>query len=118
MALRVESIIGLWQMVDFRESGFFLGTTGARTPSSRPAGCSAYEMDFGSNPVDLFGRDDRDKDLPFTNSTSLSGQFAQQWKLRKVGEVSNSKLRRHLAHGKSFDCTDVAMGTLGHFIRL
>ena len=41
-------------------------------------GYSACQMVFGSNPVDLFGRDDGDEDLLFAQDTYPSGQFVQQ----------------------------------------
>ena len=70
-----------------------------RLNSTIPAeGVSAYKMAFGSNPADFFGWDDNDGDLLFTQDTSLSGQLAQQWKLRMraqesaLKEVANSKL--------------------------
>ena len=54
-------------------------------------GFSAYQMAFGSNPMD-----DQDGDLSFAQDASLSGQFAQQWKLRiraqeaALKEIANS----------------------------
>ena len=45
-------------------------------------GFSAYQMVFGSNPVDLFGWGGKDEDLMFPQDTSVAGQFAQQRKLR------------------------------------
>ena len=73
------------------------------------SGFSAYQMVFGSNPVDLFGWDDSDEELLFAQDTSLVGQFANhsgnligrtsEWKLRMraqeatLREVANSKLR-------------------------
>ena len=60
-------------------------------------------MIFRSDPADLFGWDDKDEDLMFTQDTSLSGQFVQQRHLRiraqeaALQEVANSKLRRLLA---------------------
>ena len=71
---------------------------------------------LGSNPVDLYGWEDADEDLTFAHVTSLSGQFAQQWKLRMMAqeatlkEITNSRLRRLLAFNKSFTCTDVKTG--------
>ena len=68
-----------------------------------PSGFSAYQMVFGSNPVDLFGWEDVDEDLLFAQDTALAGQFVQQWKLRMraheatLKQVANSKLRRLLA---------------------
>ena len=38
-------------------------------------GFSAYQMVFGSNPVDSFGWDDGDEDLLFARDSSLAGQF-------------------------------------------
>ena len=60
-------------------------------------------MVFGSNPVDLFGREDKGGNLLFAQDTSASGQFAQEWKPRIMAqeaalkEVATSKLRRLLA---------------------
>ena len=41
-------------------------------------GFSAYQMAFGSNLVDLFGWEDADEGMLFTQDKSPSGQFAQQ----------------------------------------
>ena len=49
-------------------------------------GFSAYLMVFRANPVDLLGWGDKDVDLAFAQDTSLSGQFAQQWKLRVMAQ--------------------------------
>ena len=49
-------------------------------------GCSAYRMVFGSNPAVLFGWEDKDGDLLFAQDTSRTGQFAQQWKLRRMAQ--------------------------------
>ena len=79
-------------------------------------GHSAYPMAFGSKPADLFGRADNDERMLFSKDTSLSGQFVQQWKLRKrqqeaaPREAANSKLRSLLPYNKSFNCADVAVG--------
>ena len=43
-------------------------------------------MVFESNPVDLFGWKEKDEDPLFAQVTSLSGQFAQQWKLRMMAQ--------------------------------
>ena len=37
------------------------------------SGFSAYQMAFGSNPVDFFGWEDGDEDILFARDTSLSG---------------------------------------------
>ena len=72
-------------------------------------GCSACELVFGSNAVDLFGRRDTDEDLLFAQDASSLGLFVRRWKLRMIAreaalkEVANNKLRRLLAHGRSFD---------------
>ena len=42
-------------------------------------GVSAYQLVFGSNPVDLSGWEGNDEDSLFTQDTSLAGQSAQQW---------------------------------------
>ena len=42
------------------------------------SGYSAYQLVFGSNPANLFGRGDADEDLLFTQDTSLSGQLVQR----------------------------------------
>ena len=42
------------------------------------SGFSAYQMVFGSNPADLFGSEDVDKDLPFAQDAPKSGQCVQQ----------------------------------------
>ena len=64
------------------------------------SGYSAYQLVFGSNPMDLYGWDDSEGDLLFAQDTSISGQFVQQWQLRiraqeaALREIANSKLRR------------------------
>ena len=76
-------------------------------------GHSAYQLVFGSNPVDLFGRDIEDEHLLFAHDTSLAGNLVQQWKLRMMaqedafGDAANRKLRRLLANKKAFNCTNV-----------
>ena len=66
--------------------------------------------------MDLYGWGDSEDDLLFAQDTSISGQFAQQWQLRiraqeaAPKEIANSKLRRLLAHNKTFDCVDVKSG--------
>ena len=47
-------------------------------------GYSGFQLVFGSNPVDPFGRGDRVEDLLFAQDTSLSDQFAQQRKQRMM----------------------------------
>ena len=46
------------------------------------SGYSAYQLVFGSNPMDLYGWDDSDDDLLFAQDASISGQFVHQWQLR------------------------------------
>ena len=80
------------------------------------SGYSAYQLVFGSNPMDLYGWIDSDEDLLFAQDTSISGQFAQQWQLRiraqeaALKEIANSKLRRLLAYNETFDCVDIKVG--------
>ena len=75
----------------------------------------ARQIVFGANPADLLGREDKGEDLTFAQNTSLSGQFAQQWTLRRTQQeaalavVANSKLRR-LVYNKSCNCADVKIG--------
>ena len=76
----------------------------------------AYQLVFGSNPVDLFVRDDKDGDLPSAQDTPLWGQFTNQQKLRMMAqaaalkEVAYSKLRRLLAYDASLNSSDVKIG--------
>ena len=76
-------------------------------------GYSAYQLVFGSNPVDLFGRDIEGEHLLFAQDTSLAGNLVQQWKLRVMvqedasGDAANRKLRRLLANKEAFNCTNV-----------
>ena len=82
------------------------------------SGFSAYQMVFGSNPVDLFGWDDGDEDLLSAQDTSLAGQFVNHWKLRMraqeatMREVANSKLRRILAHNQTFNSAELDVGDM------
>ena len=77
-------------------------------------GFSAYLIAVGSNPADNFGWGEEDEDLLYAQDTSLSGQFAAQWKLRMLAqkaalkEIANGKLRRILAFKNSLDSVDVA----------
>ena len=57
-------------------------------------GFSVHRMVFGSEPADLFGWDGREEDLLLTQATSLSGQFAQQWKLRMRARKLQTLLSR------------------------
>ena len=63
-------------------------------------GFSAYQIVFGSNPVDFFGWEDGGEDLLFAQDTPQSGQFVQQWRLRMRSqeatpkEIANGKFRR------------------------
>ena len=78
-------------------------------------------MGFGTKPADLSGWEDKDEILLFAQDASLSGQFAQQWKLgvtareAAMREVANNMLRRLLAHNKSFEYTDVHIGDAALF---
>ena len=80
------------------------------------SGYSAYQLVFGSNPMDLYGWGDSDDDLLFAQDTSISGQFVHQWQLRiraqeaALKEIANSKLRRLLAYNKTFDSVDIKVG--------
>ena len=79
-------------------------------------GCSASQLVSGSKPADLLGWGDRGEGLFFAQDASLVGQLARQWKSRMMAqeaalkEVANIKLRRLLAHNKSFRCADVRVG--------
>ena len=79
-------------------------------------GSSAYQMFFGSNPIDLLGWEDNNGALVFAQDTSSVGQFVQQRKLRMraqeatVKEVANSKLRRLRAYNKSYNSLDINIG--------
>ena len=81
-------------------------------------GYSAFQLVFRPYPADLYGWDYQDDDLLFAQDASVSGQFAQQWRLRAMaqeavlGEEASSKLRRRLARNITFDCTDVQIGDL------
>ena len=59
-------------------------------------GYSAYQLVFGSNPVDIFGWGGDDEGMLFAQDTAPSAQSASLWKLRMVArkEVANGKLRR------------------------
>ena len=86
-------------------------------------GDSAYQMVFGSNPVDLYGLGEKDEYLMVAQDTSLSGQFVKRWKLGVMAqeaalkEVANSTLRRLLASNKSSTCTDVKIGGTALFYK-
>ena len=76
----------------------------------------AFQLVFGSNTVDPFGRGAQDEDLLFTQGASAPGQLVQHWKLRTTAqeaamkEVAERSLRRLLAYDKAFRCTDGKIG--------
>ena len=80
-------------------------------------GLSARLLVCGSNPADLFGWRDDDEGIGFAQETSISGQFAQQWELRKTAqeaalkEMAKSELRRLLTHNHSLFRAEFAFGT-------
>ena len=77
---------------------------------------SAYQMIFGSNPVDLKGWEEKDVDLTFAQVTLISGQVAQQLKLRgtvreaALKEITSSRRRRLSAYNKAINCAGVKIG--------
>ena len=79
------------------------------------SGFSAYQM--------VFGWGGGGEDLLSAQDTSLSRQFAQQWKLRMraqeatLREVANSKLRRLLAHNQTFSCAEIDVGDMVLFFK-
>ena len=87
------------------------------------SGHSAYQLGFGSNPADLHVWRDGGDDLLFVQETSISGQFAQQWRLRMMArkaalrEMANSESRRLFAHARLFDCPDVKVGDWALFYK-
>ena len=85
-----------------------------RNTTLSASGFSVSQMAFGSNsPVDSFGWDGGEEDLTFAEDIPLAGQFVQQWKLRvraqeaTMREIARSKLRRLLAHSKTFNCEEI-----------
>ena len=54
-------------------------------------GFSAYQMVFGSTPVDFFGWEGGGGDLLFAQDTTPAGQFVQQWKLRMRAQEATLK---------------------------
>ena len=58
-------------------------------------------------------RQDGDSDLDFFQVKSISGRFAQQWKLRTVAQgapskgIANSELQSLSADDEAFECADV-----------
>ena len=116
MGTRV-AISSVWRRVVVSQaSRFSLSFEWRLIPLPSASGYSACRMVFGYNPADLFRRGGDDEDLLFAQDTSLSGQSAQQWKLRIMVQeaasraVGNSELCRLLARNKSFNCTDVHSG--------
>ena len=93
--------------------------SGARIPSA-PGGVFPPTRWFLGPILWVFGWEDKDEDLAFVRDTSVSGQFAQQWKLRMMAqgapleEIGDSELRRLLAHGKSSGGADVEVGGCCH----
>ena len=64
----------------------------------------------------LYGWGGANKDMAFSQDTSLSGQLSQRWKLRKMAqeaalqEIASSRLLRLLAFNESLACTNVKIG--------
>ena len=64
----------------------------------------------------LFGSGVKDGALLLAQEISLSGQFAQRYKLRVMAkeealkEEAENKLERLLAYKRSFNCTDARIG--------
>ena len=73
-------------------------------------------VDFRDFPIGPPGWGSRGEDLLSAENTYLSGQFAQRWELRTMAreaalrEAAKSKLRRLVAHNKSFNCARVKFG--------
>ena len=76
-------------------------------------GLSADQVVFGSNPADLSSWQDGDDAWQVAYTTSISGQFVQQWESRTMArgadlkEIANSKLGRVSARKQSFVHADV-----------
>ena len=69
----------------------------------RHFGFSTYQMAFGATPVNPFTWHDDDGVLEFAQDTSISGQFAQLWALRTVGQEATLKETfRSSLEGKNF----------------
>ena len=85
------------------------------------SGYLAYQMVSGSSPADLHEWKACGGGLLFAQETSISGQFAQRWKLRMTAqeaaleEMTDSKLRRLLARIRSFEGADARAGYSARF---
>ena len=85
------------------------------------SGVSAYQIALGSNPADLFGREDGGEDMMFAQDTALAGQFVNQWKIRAEAQeatravIANNKLRWLLAFNKTFNCAEIDVGDMALF---
>ena len=73
-------------------------------------------MAFGSNPVDLFSRQDSGVDLDFVQNTFISRRPLLQWKPRVMAqeavlaERTPSEMRRILFHNQTFESVESAIG--------
>ena len=71
---------------------------------------------FWSKPVGVHKWEEKDEAVTLADDTSLSGQFAQHWKLRIMAqeaalkEIADGRLRRALAFNESFSRADVKIG--------
>ena len=80
-------------------------------------------MAVGSSLVDPYGWEDEDEDPTFAQDSSTSGQCAQQWGLRTLAQeaalkvIADSRLRKFLAHNKSFTCTNIKTGDTARFYK-
>ena len=86
----------------------FLAEVQWRLETLISGGCfSVYQMVSGSNPAELVGWGDKNEDQTFARDTSLSGQFAQQWKLRVMAqeaalkEIADRRFRRLMTFNKA-----------------
>ena len=116
MALRVEFIIDWRRTTAFQESRFPRESCRVLTLSFwgvviRPIGLPSEPARWTFS-----GWDDKVDDMLFAQESSVSGQFAQQWKLRMMAqgaalkEVAGSRLRRLWESNKSAKSTDIKMG--------
>ena len=79
-------------------------------------GFPAPRIVFGSNPADLYPRQDTGADLDFVQNMSVTSHFTPRWKLGLIAQgamptgTANSKLRRNLNRNQSFGRTGIRVG--------
>ena len=118
MGFRAEFVIALLKVPGFPAGGSFL----RRTDPCWGILCVSDSLWIQTGGFDCPGA--KGGERMFSQDTSFSGEFVQQWKLgmrareAALNGVADSKLRRLLAYNKSSDCAEIAVGDSVRFLKL